>query len=118
MEFAGVRDLYQRARTSTSGSSASELQELSAEGGGEISRKKICTNFLQSIDQTGQYEPLYFSSIFDPVKNERAHRLNVMTQVGCEFQTFTKNNNKIKSMRRLRSKVTAFSIGRNCLSFS
>lgn len=86
IEFPGVRDLYQRARTSTSGSSVSELQELSGEGGGEISRKKICTNFLQSIDQTGQYEPLYSSSIHDPVKNERAHRLNVMTQVSYEFQ--------------------------------
>ncbi|XP_042863253.1 transcription initiation protein SPT3 homolog isoform X1 [Penaeus japonicus] len=80
VHYMGVRDLYQRARTSTSGSSVSELQELSGEGGGEISRKKICTNFLQSIDQTGQYEPLYSSSIHDPVKNERAHRLNVMTQ--------------------------------------
>lgn len=76
----GVRDLYQRTRTS--GSSSSDIQDLAtSEGGGEVSRKKLCINFLQSIDQTGQYEPLYSSSLYDPIKAERAFRLDAMTQV-------------------------------------
>ena len=72
--------MYQRARTATS-TNATELQELGGEPGTEVSRKKLCISFLQSIDQTGQYEPLYTSSIYDPVGAERAFRLDNMTQV-------------------------------------
>ncbi|KAK3873013.1 hypothetical protein Pcinc_021939 [Petrolisthes cinctipes] len=85
IHYMGVRDLYQRNRTSTSGSSSSDIQDLASEGGGEVSRKKLCINFLQSIDQTGQYEPLYSSSLYDPIKAERAFRLDAMTQgMSCQ----------------------------------
>lgn len=85
VHYMGVRDLYQRTRTSTSGSSSSDIQDLTSEVGGEVSRKKLCINFLQTIDQTGQYEPLYSSSLYDPVKAERAFRLDSMTQgMSCQ----------------------------------
>uniref|UniRef100_A0A0P4W7L0 Transcription initiation protein SPT3 homolog n=1 Tax=Scylla olivacea TaxID=85551 RepID=A0A0P4W7L0_SCYOL len=84
VHYMGVRDLYQKTRTSTSSMSANDLTETSAEVP-EISRKKLCINFLQMIDQTGQYEPLYSSSLHDPVKTERASRLDTLTQgMSCQ----------------------------------
>lgn len=83
-----MRDLYQKTRPSTSTSTTGELTETPAEGTQpqEGSRKKLCINFLQTIDQTGQYEPLYSSSIHDPVKVERASRLDSLTQVVMVFR--------------------------------
>nr|XP_053649830.1 transcription initiation protein SPT3 homolog [Cherax quadricarinatus] len=85
VHYMGVRDLYQRTRTSTSGSSSGDIQDLNCEAGGEVSRKKLCINFLQTIDQTGMYEPIYSSSLYDPVKADRAVRLDSMTQgMSCQ----------------------------------
>ncbi|XP_068223708.1 transcription initiation protein SPT3 homolog [Palaemon carinicauda] len=85
VHYMGVRDVYQRARASTSGSGTNDIQELGPEPGTEVSRKKLCISFLQSIDQTGQYEPLYTSSFYDPIRAERASRLDGMTQgMSCQ----------------------------------
>ena len=53
---------------------------MGAEGGEQITRKKQCINFLQSIDQFGQYEPVYIHSLPDPGKAERAYRLDAITK--------------------------------------
>lgn len=78
-----MRDLYQKTRASTSTPSTGDPPETPGEAAAppEVSRKKLCINFLQTIDQTGQYEPLYSSSIQDPVKAERISRLDSLTQV-------------------------------------
>lgn len=80
VHYMGVRDLYQRQRTPTSAASTGDLQDLGLELGSEVSRKKLCTSFLQSIDQYGQYDLLYTSSIPDPVKYERTSRQDNMTK--------------------------------------
>ncbi|KAF2348833.1 Transcription initiation factor IID subunit 13 [Trinorchestia longiramus] len=50
------------------------------ESGEPLSRKKQCVNFLQSIDQFGQYEPVYTYSLPDPGKLDRAYRLDAFTK--------------------------------------
>ncbi|KAG0728386.1 Transcription initiation protein SPT3 [Chionoecetes opilio] len=86
VDYMGVRDLYQKTRTSTSVMPTGDVTEVPGEvPQPEISRKKLCINFLQTIDQTGQYEPLYSSSIYDPVLTERASRLDTLTQgMSCQ----------------------------------
>ncbi|XP_050715093.1 transcription initiation protein SPT3 homolog isoform X2 [Eriocheir sinensis] len=89
VHYMGVRDLYQKTRASTSTPSTGDPSETPGEVATppEVSRKKLCINFLQTIDQTGQYEPLYSSSIQDPVKAERISRLDSLTQ-GMSFQRY------------------------------
>lgn len=50
------------------------LDSAAGEAGEPLTRKKQCINFLQSIDQFGQYEPVYLHAIPDPTKMERAYR--------------------------------------------
>ncbi|CAL4125292.1 unnamed protein product, partial [Meganyctiphanes norvegica] len=81
VQYMGVRDQYQRLRNAAS-SSSSDLSETGSDivGSTEVSRKKVCVEFLKSIDQCGQYEGIYNVSLYDQVVAERRHRANAMTQ--------------------------------------
>ena len=77
--FPGVRDLYQRT-TSSSSENFNDNDMVP-----EVSRKKMCISFLQSIDQIGRYEAIYTSSLYDPVMNERNHRMDIYSQVNLHL---------------------------------
>ena len=71
----GVRDEYQRTAALVSNQPSEVAAEIAAgESGEPVTRKKQCINFLQSIDQFGQYEPVYQHALPDPTKLERAYR--------------------------------------------
>ena len=54
----------------------------------EVSRKKMCISFLQSIDQTGRYDLIYTSSLYDPVVSDRNHRMDFYSKVSNIFSLF------------------------------
>lgn len=83
IHYMGVRDEYQRTAAMVSNAPTDVASDL-AGGEGEqsqpLTRKKQCIAFLQSIDQFGQYEPVYQHAVPDPAKSERAYRLDTFTK--------------------------------------
>jgi len=51
---------------------------MGAEGNKPLTRKQECVNFLESIDQFGQYESVYTQSIPDPGENSTCLILDVV----------------------------------------
>ncbi|KAL7646184.1 UNVERIFIED_CONTAM: hypothetical protein RMT77_003085 [Armadillidium vulgare] len=78
VSYMGVRDLYQK--TSAISTGAINKDFLDATNDAEGSRKKICTNFLQSIDQIGDYDSICTGNLTDPIRIERSVRYDTMAQ--------------------------------------